>query len=151
MTRRALARQLDNDNAGEWLVYIAGAGEGGKLWADLDGGCNDVLRMLGARVRFDGTCMIKRVVFIWVVRASGRLSGAAGGGVSSRIEWGGAAVAHSSESSKLCTRYIKTGAGAEWEEDSLLDLPLSPSPTFIGRLQTPHTPRLVFLGTARAC
>ena len=33
----------------------------------------------------------------------------------------------------------------EYGENLLLDLPLSPSPTFIGRRHTPHTPRLDFL------
>lgn len=43
--------------------------------------------------------------------------------------------------------YEQKNAFEGCREDSLLDFPPSPSPTFIGRRHTPHTPRLEFLIT----
>ena len=42
---------------------------------------------------------------------------------------------------------ISNGIGLRKWRDRLFDFPLSPSPTFMGRLHTPHTPRFDFRRT----
>ena len=66
----ALAGKLEDDEASERLCGVEAASEGGKLGADLDGGRDDVLGVLGAG-GLDGLGVFERVVFGGVIRLRG--------------------------------------------------------------------------------
>jgi hypothetical protein len=147
--RAALSRQLDDDDACERLSRIVGPADGREFWSNLDRGCDDVRsNSFGAvtvRIRPDNR--FNRIISVGVVGLWP--APADGGSVAARVETGRLAVTHTSKGGEFSKEGQPRKKKAK-KEDKLLDFPPSPSPTFMGLLQTPQTPRLDFRGRVRS-
>lgn len=107
--RAAFSWQLDDDDACERLGGVGGSADGRELGPDLDGGRDNVGRVISSAVTVgvirvwtgDG---LDRIVGIGVKGLWNRAS--CSGGIATRIEVGRLAVAHASEGCEFCERRL---------------------------------------------